>query len=128
MCAVIILVVLMLIYWMFLSNTDNVIISHSFRMIFICSIWFAFDALPSIKVPKWMKCTFFIYCSHTMILQSVQGVLEIIIEEILGDKVWIYIVEYFVLPILLVGFIVVVASVMKKHVGPVWHILNGGRG
>lgn len=126
--AIVALIVLMFTYWIFLSNKENVIISHGFRMIFICSAWLVFDALPSIKVPKWMKCTFFIYCSHTMILQSVQGVLEIIIEKMLGNRVWIYAVEYFVLPIVLVGFIVVVANVMKKYINPIWYILNGGRG
>lgn len=77
--AITVLLVLMLAYWGYAAKHGNAIISHSFRLIYIVTLWFALDVCGEFKVYGWMKNSFFLYCSHLIVLQCVQRVCDIII-------------------------------------------------
>ena len=51
---------MIVIYWVFLRHNGTVITNHTYRIIWIPLFWFAFDILPKIKVQPWMQYSFFI--------------------------------------------------------------------
>jgi peptidoglycan/LPS O-acetylase OafA/YrhL len=123
-----ILFMLFAIYVLVISKFNNAIISHSFRLIYICALWFAFDAVPRFKVCNWMSNSFFIYCSHLMILQCVQRVCDILIGKTGHIQPLLYVVEYIFLPMVIIGCLIVFAELLKNKAPKLWGILTGSRG
>lgn len=123
-----VLVALMLFYWGYAARHGNAITSHSFRLIYIVALWFAIDACRTFKAYSWMKNSFFLYCSHLMVLQCVQRVCDIIIEKIGIMKPVLYVAEYVLLPMAVIGALMVIAEFMKKHMPNIYGTLTGSRG
>lgn len=110
-----------------LSNiSQHVIINHMFRVIYVCVLWFVLEGVKEFKIREWMNCSFFIYCSHTMILQCAQGVCDIIIEKIGVWKNGLYVVEYITLPLGVILFLLLLIPIIKK-VPKFYGLLSGGR-
>ena len=120
------IVLLGLIVTLILCSLGSPAISHFIRLLLAIDIWFLFSWLPKIHAKKWMKNSFFIYCSHLLILQPVQRVLDIFISKMSIPS--LYISEYVVLPILTVALIIVVAELLKKYVPMIASLLMGNRG
>ena len=128
LAAMIVLAVLMLFYWGYAVKYGNAIISHSFRLIYIIALWFALDACSTFNIYGWMKNSFFLYCSHLMVLQSVQRVCDFIVERIGLIKPALYVAEYIFLPMAIIGALVVVANLMRKYMPRTYGVLTGSRG
>lgn len=95
-----------------------------YHCLFFVAIWLALD-LFSYKndVKWWIRCTFFYYCAHDMILESIEKVILI-----LGGKShFMAAVDYIMAPILTLLIMIGVIAIMQKWMKPVWRILNGGR-
>lgn len=125
--SIVVLVALMLFYWGYAARNGNAIISHSFRLIYIVALWFSLDVCGKFKVYGWMKDSFFLYCSHLMVLQCVQRVCDIIIEKIGYMKPVFYVAEYIILPMAIIGALMVIAELMKKRMPRIYGILTGSR-
>ena len=116
--------VLCLLYWMpFFKN--SVLIGHTFRLFFVISLWFAFDLLRDIEIKPFLKTSFFIYCSHLMIVQCMQGVIGIALRNIFEAGSVIYILEWIAVPIVTVLVVLCGAQILKKYTPAVWKILTG---
>lgn len=125
--AIAVFVFLMLFYWGYAAGHGNAIISHTFRLIYIVALWFVLDVCGTFNVYGWMKNSFFLYCSHLMVLQCVQRVCDIIIEKIEIMKSVLYVAEYVILPMVIIGALLVIAEFMKKRIPKIYGILTGSR-
>ncbi len=116
-------------YWLFITHSSNIIINHTFRLIWCVSLWFAFDFLPEIKIRPWMKYSFFIYCAHLIIVMCAQGVTRVFfprLPEVLRQL--FQIIEYLVLPVATITVLVLVGNYLKKRTPVFWNLITGGRG
>lgn len=94
------------------------------RLVGALAIWILGDIFKNCNLPAWyMKISFFIYVSHSMILES----LEKIILLLFGKSQIAALVDFLFAPVLTVGIITIAAWVLKKW--PIgWKVICGGRG
>ena len=126
--ASILLLILIVFYFLFITKHSNVIIGHSFRLLYIIVLWFVLDYIPTYIVHRWMYNSFFLYCSHLIVLQCVQRVCDMIIIKISRIQSGGYVLEYIFLPIIVIAFLMIVAECMKKYLPKIYNIFSGGRG
>ena len=105
----------------------NIISSHTFRIAFAISLWFAFDLLPEVRIQSWMKMSFWIYCSHTIVLQCAQGIIGVLLYDLLGGGSIVWIAEWIVLPIAIAIFLLFVGLLAKKYTPKIYNLLTGSR-
>jgi hypothetical protein len=105
----------------------EVIMSHTFRLVFCVCLWFAFDLIKEIKALGFMKMSFFIYCSHLIILQCVQAIIEVVTNKFLTHDSLLFVLEWFLLPVVLIAGIVSVGYFMKRFLPKTWNIVTGKR-
>ena len=116
--------VLCLLYWMpFFKN--SVLIGHTFRLFFVIALWFTFDLLRDIETKPFLKTSFFVYCSHLMIVQCMQGVIGITLRNSFEVGSIIYLIEWLVVPIFTVFIVLCGAQILRKYTPVVWKILTG---
>lgn len=88
------------------------------------AVWLAMDLSAFERDVKWwMKCTFFYYCAHDMVLQSVEKL--ILIAG--GKSEFMAWADYLLAPAITLGILVAAAWFLRRFMRPVWTILNGGR-
>lgn len=126
--ASIILFTLIACYFLYIIKHSNVLIGHSFRLLYVIAVWFAIDYILRYRVYKWMNNSFFIYCSHLIVLQCVQRVCDILIGKIAGTTSVLYVIEYIFLPLIVSICLIAVAEKMKKNLPSVYGVLTGNRG
>ena len=94
------------------------------KLIGIVSIWVLSDVFAVEAKPMWwMKISFFIFCTHSIILESIEKVILIF----LGKNLFGAVVDFFAAPILTLLIIIGAAFVIKKN-EVVWKIISGNRG
>lgn len=94
-------------------------------LLLIASIWYAADCFSYSREPAWwMKQTFFIYCAHSFLLETLEKLWLILA----GRAVWAAAVDYFVMPFVVLGILSVMAYLLNRYCYPVYKILTGGRG
>ena len=97
-----------------------------YNCIFMLAGWFALDLFSfSGEIAWWMECTFFYYCAHDLILESIKKVF--LIWGGIGRQPAAALFNYLVTPILTLGVLVGIAWIVKKYFRAIWGILNGGR-
>lgn len=102
--------------------------SYAGQFIFSCVllvvIWLMLDLFPLNKDIKWwIKCTFFYYCAHDMILESIEKIILII-----GGRSYLMaVIDYVVAPALTLLILIGGAAILRKWLQPIWRILSGGR-
>lgn len=88
------------------------------------ALWVCADVLAVSKAPKWwQRISFFVYCSHSMILESVEKVFLLLFGKGTASAA----LDFFFAPVITVMIILVAASVCRQ-VKPAWRILTGNRG
>lgn len=91
---------------------------------FIFTSWLALDLFHfSKELQWWTKCTFFYYCAHDIILESVEKIILIMF----GVSKIMALADYFVSPILTLTLLIGIAWLLKKYMKTVWGVLNGRR-
>lgn len=95
-----------------------------YNVLLFLLIWVAMDLFPFKRdVPWWIKCTFFYYCAHDLVLEAVEKVILI-----LGGKsilmAWI---DYILAPIVTLLILISVAWILRKRMPFIWKVLSGGR-
>ena len=94
------------------------------QIVLFVVLWFAMDLPTYEKEPKWwLKCTFFYYCAHDMILESVEKLILIVG----GRSITMALVDFILAPVITFGILFVGAWIVRKYMPPVWKLLNGGR-
>lgn len=106
-------------------HISKYIISHTFRLLFVCCLWFAVDLLPIKNIKG--NYSFFIYCVHLIPLQCIQGVTGIIFNKKGLGYLYINLVEYILLPIIIVMLIIGTAELIKKYIPGLAEYIYGGR-
>jgi len=87
-------------------------------------LWLAMDLLSYAKEPPWwLKCTFFYYCAHDMILESVEKVILIVG----GRSIGMALIDFIFAPVITFGILVLGAWMLRKYMSPIWKLLNGNR-
>ncbi len=101
----------------------NMIVRMPIRTLQIVLLWIAADVLAVNKEPFWwMKISFIIYCSHSMILESIEKVFFIVFgKNMLGAFL-----DFVFAPIITVGIIILISMVVKR-IKPLWKLLSGNR-
>ena len=126
--AVLGVLILFIIYWLYLRLNGTAITNHLFRLIWIPIFWFAFDILPKIRVRPWMKFSFFIYCSHMFVLYCIQGTTAKLYSHLGDYKSYFALVEYIVLGLLTVWGLIKFISHLKVTVPKLFSLITGSRG
>lgn len=119
---------LIVIYWLYIKQYGDVITNHTFRWLWCISIWFVYDLLPNIKVRPWMKYSFFIYCSHLILVMCAQGGSNIVYSKLGGIKSILQISEYLWLPLLTVYILIKTGDFLKRYSPLFWGCITGSRG
>ncbi len=102
------------------SCTEDIIL---LRLIQIPLIWISADILAINKEPSWwMRISFFIYCSHHMILESVEKIFLIL----LGKNYTGALLDFIFAPMITLLIILCLAAILRR-IHPVWAVLCGGR-
>ena len=100
-------------------------VNEAWTLLFIASLWYAADCFSYSREPVWwMKQTFFIYCAHSFLLETLEKLWLILA----GRAVWAAAVDYFVMPFVVLGILSVMAYLLNRYCYPVYKILTGGRG
>ncbi len=104
------------------SKLINVICNILLTLMIFC-FWFAFDLLVTEKTIKIEKLSFFIYCLHSLLLETIQKTFYILG----GDKFIVSFIDYIVSPILTFGIIYILALFLNKFLPKLFKIVSGGR-
>lgn len=73
--------------------------------------------------PWWVKCTFFYYCAHDMILEAVEKIILIVG----GRSMFMAWADYILAPAITLIILIVGAWMLHKYMPPVWGLLSGWR-
>lgn len=87
--------------------------------------WNTANYLPLSKKPAWyFSISFFMYCTHSILLESVEKVLFV-----LGKNFdWMPLASYMFAPIYTLAIIYLAAYVLRKYCQSVWKVITGERG
>ena len=100
-------------------------VNSIWTLLFIASLWYAADCFGYNREPAWwMKQTFFVYCAHSFLLETLEKLWLILA----GSTVWAAAVDYFVMPFVVLGILSVMAYFLNQYCHPIYKILTGGRG
>lgn len=95
-----------------------------YNCVFIAVSWLALDLFKMSKEVKWwMKCTFFYYCAHDMLLESIEKVILIVF----GRSPAMALLDFIAAPALTLLVLIGAAGVLRKFIRPVWKLLSGDR-
>ena len=126
MIGVALICVLCIIYWLpFYEST--VVVGHTFRVVFAIAFWCACDLIKNTEIPSYMKMSFFIYCAHLLPLQCSQVLIRLVINKLSLTINAVYVIEWIVLPVLMVSLIILLGKALKKHLPKTWCVLTGNR-
>lgn len=93
-------------------------------LIFCITIWIISDKVNfPVKKPWWVHISFFISCSHGVILESTEKIILIV----LGNNVFGAAIDYVFAPIITFIIIITIATLLKKYLPRTWKIINGNR-
>lgn len=105
-----------------LPDRASMIAHVPIRLLQVISVWFIADLFPSKEPCWWVKLSFFIYCSHSLILESIEKMILILLgKTTLGA--WI---DLLVAPSITVVLIILLAKVLQKN-KKLWSLLTGNR-
>ncbi len=127
-CLVMLFLLIIINIIMVKQQMENVIINHTWRLCYICVLWFVFDHLPQISIKSWMNDSFFLCCSHLIILQCSQRVCEIILSKMNLSGGIFSVLEFLILPIIIIILLLLLAEVLKKYLPRTWNVISGRRG
>lgn len=113
-------------YWCLIRQYGDTITNHTFRLLFCIAFWFAYDGMKQLTVRPWMKYSFFIYCSHLLLIMSAQGLTRLLFSRTGLDI--LHMPEYFLLPVVVTIAIIWVANLLKHLFPRVWSVITGARG
>lgn len=108
-----------------LRTTHHQITVYSLvRLSQVIAVWiFAEVFAKEIKPKKWMTISFFIYCCHDLILESVEKGILILFGKTLHGAV----IDLIFAPAFTLIIIILLAAVLRR-IKPVWYVLTGNRG
>lgn len=93
------------------------------RIVQCLLLWIAAEVVAIDSSPKWwMSISFIIYCSHSMILESIEKLFKIVF----GDTVLGAMLDFVFAPIITLSIIFIVSAIVKKQ-KMLWKILSGNR-
>ena len=95
-----------------------------YNCLFFAVIWLAMNLFDfSHDVRWWVKCTFFYYCAHDMVLESVEKLILIIG----GRSNLMAFLDYLLAPVITLLILICAAWVLRRWMKPIWQVLSGGR-
>lgn len=118
-CAAIILLICSAINMRYPADRPNRLL----EIICIICVWISLDFLRTEESPRWWaKLSFFIYCTHSMILESTEKLFLIM----LGRNVSGAVADFLFAPVITFAIIVAGAYILQK-IPPLWKVLTGNR-
>ena len=107
-----------------LVEINTPLIMIPLRITQIMTAWIFADVFAvSYELKWWVKISFFIYCCHSMILESLEKVIFIVLgQNQLGAAI-----DFFFAPMITLAILFVMAAVLRK-IKPLWRVLTGNRG
>ena len=102
--------------------TDFYYYNNLGKALIVVAIWLGMDMLPrDVKSKKWMRWTFFYYVAHDMVLE----VIEKIWYLVLGNTNMGAFTDFIIAPLVTLGILVFVSSILSKRLPKTWKILTG---
>ena len=90
----------------------------------IVLVWIGMDIFRMERTPKWIfTISFFIYCTHSIILESIEKIILIV----LGNNLYGSIVDLIFAPMITICFITFVAWIVNRKMPTVWKVITGNR-
>lgn len=93
----------------------------------VCIFWIVIRRMKyfsSSAEPPWLfRITFFIFCLHGIVLESVEKLIYIIG----GNNVTCAYIDYFFAPVISIGLIFIIAKILHSKCNLIWNVLNGYR-
>ena len=108
---------------------SNILDDFSYRALALSSlvfaIWCAFDLFEfkPTKYESWFTLTFFIYCTHTLILEPVEKVFLLLFKNTLLGSI----LDFIFAPILTLLIIYFLAFLLKRFIPRFYALITGGR-
>ncbi len=99
-------------------------LSYIFNIVFIAVLWEFADNFSFSNIRWWEKISFFIYCTHMIILLIIQKIVLIISK----GNIYVGAVDYIISPIICILIIIILAKGLRKHLPKTWKVITGGRG
>lgn len=88
----------------------------------IC-IWYLISYIRLPLAGNWMKCTFYIYAVHFMIVQFGNK----LVCSVFGDSMYIGMAMFVILPVAVIIFCGITSYIMSRYVPLIWKLLSGSR-
>lgn len=107
----------------FISSKIIEIMEKVLMISYVLALFFGVDLLKKIYLKEYMKCTFFIYALHLLVL----SIYKKIFRTILPDNEWIAILTFVVIPIITVVTICILANIIQRRCISLYRIMAGGR-
>lgn len=105
------------------SSIVTRIIDKTSSIILVICFWFAFDLVVTEKTIKLENISFFVYCIHSLILESFQKIIFLF-----GDKNMLFAsIRYFIPPCLTYFIIIAIALFMDRFMPKTFKVISGGR-
>lgn len=99
-------------------------IMYVYITIMIAWSWFFTDNWKYENIKWWQKISFFIYCTHMIILLIIQKIILIVSK----GNIYIGTIDYIISPIICIIIIAIIAKFLKNKMPRTWKIITGGRG
>lgn len=116
--------ILFSIVFIFAYLYENATTMYIFRLVVPFTLWVLIDSISFDKKPKWwMEISFFIYCTHFVIISSLQKIMLLV----LGKSTLAFLITYLITPIIVILIITFAAYIMKRYIPSVWKFTTGGR-
>ncbi|MGU8132231.1 acyltransferase family protein [Clostridium perfringens] len=108
--------------------TINVLVNRILYLILPIILWFAFDLFLINKEPfNFEKQSFFIYCSHIIIVTSVNKILLKVGNLLELNEIWI-VLSYIIAPVITLFIIYIIYIIMKNNFSMFYKFICGNRG
>lgn len=109
----------------YLYGVLNGMEANALVVIWACiSLWLAFDGINYEHMPKWwLGISFYIYCIHDIFLEAFEKIFLLVF----GTGSIFALLDFILMPVIVVAICIFSAMVLRKYFLPVWKILTGNR-
>jgi len=96
------------------------------RILLIVFAWYALDLfnIEEMKIPLWMKNTFFFYLCHDLILEPLERMFFLLFGK---QPQILAIIDYIFMPIITILIMLLIAKLATKYIPKIWNVVIGGR-
>lgn len=108
---------------LFFINNEKHPVFYMWRVVSVVLIWVLMSVVKLEKIKTIPNCSFFMYCSHFMIIEAIRGVLI----KVLGINEWSVLLIWVLTFSSTIFVILAFSKIIKRRLPRLWCFLNGNR-